>query len=33
MGTLRCVISELLNQRPRSGYDLSREFESTLNEF
>lgn len=33
MGTLKYAILGLLEQRPRSGYELSQEFESTLNEF
>lgn len=33
MGTLKYAILGLLEQKPRSGYELSQEFESTLNEF
>lgn len=33
MGTLKFAILGLLEQKPRSGYELSQEFESTLNEF
>ncbi len=33
MGVLKYAILGLLNQQERSGYDLTKEFESTLNEF
>ena len=33
MGVLKYAILGLLNQKERSGYDLTKEFESTLNEF
>ena len=33
MGTLKYAILGLLNQQERTGYDLTKEFESTLNEF
>lgn len=33
MGTLKYAILGLLQQKPHSGYELSQEFESTLNEF
>ena len=33
MGTLKYAILGLLNQQERTGYDLTKKFESTLNEF
>lgn len=33
MGALKYAILGLLNQKDRTGYDLTKEFESTLNEF
>lgn len=33
MGTLKYAILGLLQQRPRSGYEMAQEFQNTLNEF